>query len=800
MDRQSRDLAQAIEFHRAGDIACAEAIYARLLKANPRNSEALHLLGVACYQRRHFERSARLIADAIAIRKDPAYFFNLGYALQGLDRTEEAMAAYRDALALRPDYPEAQNNLGNALKTLDRLEDAVVAYGRALTLQPAFTSILFNRGTALFRLDRIEEAADAFREATRHFPDNPEAQHDLGVSLRKLKRPGEAVAAFRAALALRPDHAEAAQSLGNAFRDLKSPDEAVAAFRRTLVLRPDHAEGHFLLGTALQDRRDFNAALAAHRTALRLKPDASETANNLGNTLQALGRSGEALDAHRRALVLNPDLPEVLNNVANSLQTLGDSLGALRFYHRALAVRPDYPDGQLNRAFTLLLEGRFAEGWDAYEWRRPRTGLDARGFAQPLWNGERGEGRTLLLHSEQGLGDTIQFARYVPMAVERGWKVVFEVPPPLKGLFGPMPGVTLVAGNDPLPPCDAQCPLMSLPRAFATTLETIPPPMPLMDAGPDRVERWRARISNDPAGGALRVGIVWAGNPSHKNDHNRSIPLHRLAPWLRIPGVRFYALQKDVRPADAAVLEALGDVVTPLGPDLRDWTDTAAALSALDLLVSVDTSVAHLAGTLGRPVWMLLPFAADWRWLRDREDSPWYPSMRLFRQPSAGDWDAVFARMAGELARLAAAKAERKPPTITVAVGPGELLDRITTLELRLADTDDSTDGDAVRNGMQAELATLERSAALHLPATSALKDLRARLASLNAELAAVEEALRDCEERQDFGPRFVGLARAGLRAGERHADTLRRIDALAGSGDAVCAHEESPPPVPAEG
>ncbi|MCW2236353.1 tetratricopeptide repeat protein [Azospirillum canadense] len=794
-DRQSRDLAQAIEFHRAGDIAGAEAIYARLLKTNPRNSEALHLLGVACYQRRDFERSAVLITDAIAIRKDPAYFFNLGYALQGAGRAEEAMAAYRDALALRPDYPEAQNNLGNALKALDRLEEAAVAYGRALTLQPAFTSILFNRGTALFRLDRIAEAADAFREATRHFPDNPEAHHDLAVSLRKLKRPAEAVVAFRAALALRPDHADAAQGLGNVFRDLKSPDEAVAAFRRTLALRPDHAEGHFLLGTALQDRRDFDAALTAHRTALRLKPDASETANNLGNTLQALGRSSAALDAHRRALLLNPDLPEVLNNVANSLQSLGDSLGALRFYHRALAARPDYLDGHLNRAFTLLLEGRFAEGWEAYEWRRPRTGLDARGFAQPLWTGERGEGRTLLLHSEQGLGDTIQFARYVPMAVERGWNVVFEVPPPLKGLFSPMPGVTLVAGGDPLPPCDAQCPLMSLPRAFATTLETIPAPLPLMGAAPDRVDRWRARIPDGP----LRVGIVWAGNPSHKNDHNRSIPLDRLALWLRIRGVRFYALQKDVRPTDTAVLEALGDVVTPLGPDLRDWTDTAAALAALDLLVSVDTSVAHLAGMLGRPVWMLLPFAADWRWLRDREDSPWYPSMRLFRQPAIGDWDAVFARMAKKLARLASAKLGakegNKPPTITVAVGPGELLDRITTLELRLADTDDA----AIRHSLEADLAALERSAACHLPATTDLRALRAQLAGLNAELAAIEEALRECEERQDFGPRFVGLARAGLRAGERHADTLRRIDALA-SGGTVFAHEESPPPVPAEG
>ena len=794
MSRQSRDLAQAIEFHRAGDIACAEAIYARLLKANPRNSEALHLLGVACYQRLDFERSIRLIADAIAIQKDPAYFFNLGYALQGAGQPEKALAAYRDALALRPDYPEAQNNLGNALKALDRPEEAVVAYGRALTLQPAFTSILFNRGTVLFQLGRFEEAADAFRATTRHFPDNPEAHQDLGAALRALKRPVEAVAAFRAALALRPDHADAAQGLGKAFRDLKSPDEAVAAFRRTIALRPDHAEAQFLLGTALQDRRDFHAALAAHRTALRLKPDASETANNLGNTLQSLGRSGAGLDAHRRALVLSPDIPEVLNNVANSLQSLGDSLGALRFYHRTLAVRPDYPDGQLNRAFTLLLEGRFAEGWEAYEWRRPRTGLDARGLPQPLWNGECGDGRTLLLHSEQGLGDTIQFARYVPLAVERGWTVVFEVPPPLKELFRPMAGVTLVAGNDPLPPFDAQCPLMSLPRAFATTLETIPAPLP-MGAGPDRLERWRARVAEGP----LRVGIVWAGNPSHKNDHHRSIPLERLAPWLRIPGVRFYALQKDVRPADAAVLKTLGDAVTPLGPDLRDWTDTAAALSALDLLVSVDTSVAHLAGTLGRPVWMLLPFAADWRWLRDREDSPWYPSMRLFRQPAVGDWDAVFARMAEELTRLASAKTEAKggsaPPTITIAVGAGELLDRITTLELRLADADDDT----LRHGLQAELAALERGAARHLPATKALRDLRSRLAGLNAELAAVEEGLRECEERQDFGPRFVGLARAGLRAGERHADILRRIDALAG-GDTDWAYEESPPPVAAEG
>ena len=779
--RQARDLEQAMRHHQAGDIAHAEAIYTRLLREDPRNSDALHLMGVACYQRKDADRAARLIADAIRIRKDPAYFFNYGYALQMRGRTEAAVAAYRDALALRPDYPEAQNNLGNALKALDRLEAAVVAYDRALILQPAYTSILFNRGGALHALERDEAAAVDFRRAAQHFPDNPEAHHNLGVALRKLKRPEEAVAAFRAALALRPGYAEAAQGLGNAFRDLGRSDEAAAAFRRNLALRPDHAEGCFNLANTFQDRRDFGAAVATHRLALRLKPDSAETTNNLGNALQGLGRSGEALGVHRRALALNPGSAEVLGNLANSLQTCGDSAGALVFYARALAVRPDYPDARLNRAFTLLLEGRYAEGWAEYEHRWHRIGPTGpmRDFPDRLWTGERGGGRTLLLHCEQGLGDTIQFARYVPMAVERGWTVVFEAPPPLVGLFGPMPGVTLVAGGDALPPFDAQCPLMSLPRAFATTVETIPAPMPAFGVGPDDLDRWRARLSGEPSQGApLRVGLVWAGNPSHKNDHNRSIPLARLATWLRVPGVRFYALQKEVRPTDAPVLEGLGDRLTPLGPDLKGWTDTAAAVAALDLVISVDTSVAHLAGALGRPVWLLLPFAPDWRWFRDRDDSPWYPSMRLFRQPAPGDWDAVLTRVVEELARLtpgSAPGAGPDAPPITIAIGPGELVDRITTLEAALERTADPED----RRGLADELAGLERTAARHMLDSAALRDLRAQMASVNADLAAIEEDLRDCERRGDFGPRFVERARAGLRAGERHADIRHRIDAL---------------------
>jgi hypothetical protein len=349
---------------------------------------------------------------------------------------------------------------------------------------------------------------------------------------------------------------------------------------------------------------------------------------------------------------LEPNNARARACLAREQVALGDLSGADASLRRALAIDPTLVEARLNRALLDLLHGRLAEGFSGYElrWQAPGFTSRPRGFGQPQWRGEAFAGRTLLLHAEQGFGDTIQFCRYVPpvagRAAREGGRVVLEVQPALLPLLqNRFPGVAVLPSGERLPVFDMHCPLLGLPAAFRTELSTIPPPAPDFSADPARVAAWRARLGG---GAAPRIGLAWSGSPAHWDDAARSIALARLLP-LRGTGARLFALQPEVRPADRAVLTAAPDIVD-VGGALTDFAETAAAISALDLVVAVDTSVVHLAATLGRPTWVLLPFAPDWRWLLEREDSPWYPSVRLFRQPKLGDWDSVVRRVCAELA------------------------------------------------------------------------------------------------------------------------------------------------------
>ncbi len=526
------------------------------------------------------------------------------------ERFADAEALLRRA-ALGSDDPAAWYHLGLALEHRSRPDAAAAAYRRALAAWPEFPEAAANLANLVMGEGRPDAAAVLYRNALAIRPGDVVALSNLGLALVERGRPEEAAAAYRRALAIEPLHAEVIHNLSLALGALRRPEEAAAASRRTLALRPDYAPAHWSYGSARRQQ----------------------------------DRAAEADGACRRALALRPDFPEALCDLAVGRQLEARCDEAMTLHGRALRLRPDFADAHWNLALALLLLGRMEEGWAEYEWRWRRAEFIAnhRAFSQPLWDGAASDGGVLLLRPEQGLGDAIQFARYVPAVRRRGWRVVLEVPRPLLRLFAAFPaadpGVTLVACGDPLPPFDAHCPLMSLPHRFGTTLETIPADIPYLAADPKEVAAWRARLAGPPG---LTVGFVWAGNPHHSNDRNRSLPAAALAPLLARPGVRPFSLQFGHAARD----------VDGLPPYHGDFADAAAALTALDLLVTVDTSIAHLAGALGRPAWLLLSFAPDWRWLQERDDSPWYPSLRLFRQTRPGDWKDVIARVERELARL----------------------------------------------------------------------------------------------------------------------------------------------------
>jgi len=406
------------------------------------------------------------------------------------------------------------------------------------------------------------------------------------------------------------------------------------------------------LGAVLAERGRLEEASGWYSRAIAERRDFADAHNNLGATLVKLDRAAEAEALHRRAIALKPAFADAHYNLGVALHDQGRFDEALQSYDEAARIKPDFVDARWNRAFLLLTKGRFAEGWSEHEWRWRRKQQPPRSFPEPLWKGEAAAGRTILLHFEQGIGDTLQFMRYAPIVAAGGARVLLQVQRPLarlvRGSVGR--GIEVLADGDVLPPFDLHSPLLSLPLACGTAdIDSVPAQVPYVTADAASVARWRERIGTHDG---LKVGLVWAGNPQHKNDRNRSVAIELLAQLLDAPGVHWYSLQVGERSADLARLPS-GNIVN-LADGLTDFAETAAAISALDLVISVDTAAAHLAGALGKPVWLLVPFTPDWRWLLGRADSPWYPTARLFRQPARGDWERVVSDVRVALAKLCA--------------------------------------------------------------------------------------------------------------------------------------------------
>jgi tetratricopeptide (TPR) repeat protein len=664
--------------HQRGDLNAAREAYRLAVEASPAHADALHMLGVVAYQTKNNAEAAFYLEKAIRLDGRQAHYrYNYGGALRNLGRLAEAEQELRSAIALRKDYPEAHYNLGNLLKETGRFADACDCYRQALRHRPHYLEAHNNLGTTLRSLGKPNRAVVALRKAARIAPESPEVCNNLGLALRDLGEVEQAVAQFRDALRLRPNFADAAANLWFLLGQTGRLEEARSYVDLAARLRPNTAQGRIDFAHMLRKMDRHAEALPHYETALQQEPgraDAqkgygealrkvgrlvdsettfrevrdrfpqlAESHNDLGNPLHELGRYQEAIACYRHAIELNPNYPDAHANLGNVMRDLGRIDEAETCLQTAIRLKPDFAEAHFNLGTVHLVSGRLATGWPEFEWRFEC--FPKRRLPKPRWQGEKLSGRTLLVHAEQGIGDTIQFCRFVP-ALGRQAKVVLEVQPSLTRLLADLPGIAqIVAQGDALPDFDLHCPLMSLPFVQRTTLETIPEESPYLAVPAEANARWSARL--DPYKG-LRIGLTWAGNPTYGNDRNRSIDLRQLEPLLDIPGTVFVSLQKSTASAEVATLTA-GLVLHDWTRELNDFADTAALIAALDMVISVDTAVAHLAGALGRTVWLLNRFDTCWRWLRERTDSPWYPTLRQFRQTEPGDWSVPIAAMRAEL-------------------------------------------------------------------------------------------------------------------------------------------------------
>ena len=578
-------------------------------------------------------------------------------------RLDEAERLYRRIMA-SPAAPAAASFSFALLCTAqNRMQEAIDAYCRAIALQPDFADAYVNLGTLVLNLGQREQAVALFRRAIAISPENAVAHSNLGMALQNLHLLDDAFAAYRTALTLQPDNTTVLMNLGAALIERKSWDDAVTVTRRAIALQPDSALAHANLGIAYLSLGQYDAALAACRKAMELNPQGPAIHSSLGGAMLELGEPQAAASLCRTALAQAPTLSSAWFNLSHACKALNQLDEATQAARQAIALAPDNAEYHFHLAHTLLLQGDFASGWAEYEWRWKLPDFAALGqlrenFAQPEWTGESLQGKTILIHTEQGLGDIIQFARYLPLLARKAANVIVAAHAPMRRLLSTIEGITVVSIMEPLPEFDLHCALMSLPLAFATKPDTIPAPIPYLHANPDAKTHWAERLGTS---NKLRVGIVWAGNPAVVRDRFRSPRLASIAPLFNIPNVEFVILQMGAGREDLDTTSLPANTID-LGSEITDLADTAAIMSELDLVISSCTSPLHLAGAIGVPCWAILPFAPHFPWRLERTNTQWYPTMRLYRQDQPGrDWSAVVSRIAGDLATLAQTKTGPSP-------------------------------------------------------------------------------------------------------------------------------------------
>ena len=622
MNSISSILQQALAFHRNAELARAKLLYEEILSLDPKHFDALQLLGTIATQTKQWDLALDRFEQALIINSSSAsLFYNRGLVLQELRRFNEALESYERAVNLKPDYAEAHSNQGVILKNLGHLESALVSFDKALSYQPFDVRAHSNRAVVLKDLNRLNESLSSCEMAIKLDPNFAEAHYNKGNVLQELKRFEPALQSYENAIKIKCDYPEAHLNRGSVLKELNRNGEALACFDEAIKLRADYCEAYFNRGMVLYQLNRSDEALINYDTAIQLKDDYVDCYLNRGVILQERMLLDEALES----------------------------------YEKAIAIK-DLAEAHWNKSLVLLAKGDFEKGFAEYEWgqktKKPQRG-NVTHFTQPLWLGRESlQNKTILIYSEQGLGDTLQFCRYVKLVKELGARVLLEVQKPLFNVLQNLDGIDLllIEGGQ-IPEFDYQCPLLSLPLAFNTRLNTVPNQIPYILADTQKVAYWRAKLGTAKK---PRVGLVWSGGfrPDQPEvwavNARRNIPLHFLAE-LKTDGVEFFSLQKG-EPAESEFKELMkngwnGPEIIDYTDELKDFSDTAALIHNLDLVISVDTSTAHLAAAMGKPVWILNRFDTCWRWLLEIEDSPWYPSVTLFRQSKTGDWSDVIARV-----------------------------------------------------------------------------------------------------------------------------------------------------------
>jgi tetratricopeptide (TPR) repeat protein len=592
-------------------------------------------------------------------QETPAALYDAGRRHRLAGRRLEAQTCCEQALAIDPDHADTLHLMGLVSLDAGQYDHAIAWLSRAISQHPE-PAYLASLGSALQRQGRLQDALKAYDKAVQLKPDDSSLWRDLGNLLFDLNRIDEALLSFQHVLTLDPGHWDAAYRCGYLLNQLGRPQEALGYLDIGHRLQPRKAVMLEMRAIALHSLKRYQEALAENQRAYALNAANPETCNNAGAALQFLGRDAEALPWFDRALKLRPNFIMAWMNRASSLQQMHRFEEAMAAYQRVTTMDPGNADAAWNLSLIDMLHGNFEAGWTGREarWNKADPGVYPT-FSQPRWFGEDIAGKTILICADEGLGDTIQFARYVPMVAARGARVILVVDRPALTLLSGLPGIAeclLLSPDMTLPSFDQHCPMSGLPLAFATRLETIPAEIAYLPApSADRTDAWEQRLrGREGSRRKLRVGLVWSGNPAHSNDHNRSVPLTLFSRILDLDAT-FVSLQKEPRPDDRQTLAAHAEVVD-LTADLADFSDTAALVCCLDLVVSVDTSVAHLAAALGRSTWILLPYDPDYRWLLNRDDSPWYPTARLFRQTARREYAEVLEQVRTALQTLIAAR------------------------------------------------------------------------------------------------------------------------------------------------
>lgn len=674
---------KAVALHRSGRLNEARGLYKKLLSLLPDNAALLTNLGTIALQKNHPEEAVKIIGRSLQIDPfqsdalshlghafkelkrwdealasyersitvnptDAIVWFNHGNTLINLNRHAEALASYERAIVLNPKSSDLWLQRGNTLTNLNRYAEALASYEHAIVLNPNDAIVWFSHGNILTRINHLDEALASYNCAIAIDPNCPAIWCNRGNTLQELKRPDEALTSYEHAVALNPVLPEVWLSLGNTLRDLKHFNQALTSYDRAIALDPNSAGAWFNHGNALCDLDREDEALASYDRAINITPSYAAAWCNRGNALRDLKRWNEALVSYDQAISLAPDCAGTWLSRANTFCDIKHWDEAFASYDHATTLNPHYADAWFMKSLAKLMIGEYAEGWQLYEWRwkvEPMISLP-KIYPQPLWLGEQAlVNKTLLIYPEQGFGDFLQFVRYAALAEKQAARVILAVHPAMMALASTLKGqFTLVEEGQPTPDCDYCCPMMSLPLAFKTRIETIPAQIPYLFSDKKKQATWQQRLGKKSQ---LRIGLVCSGSVRPKNDHFRSVALKQFEPLFALP-VELHSLQKELRPADSEFLASSGRIRDHQDV-LDDFSDTAALIEEMDLVIAVDTSIAHLAGALGKQVWILLSDIAADRWLLDREDSPWYTTAILLRQPVLDDWDSVIDNVVNRL-------------------------------------------------------------------------------------------------------------------------------------------------------